>query len=308
MRDADDAAWHLWDRDLRAVRKSPQTIEAYRYAVDSLAGWLEREAPAADLLGAGHDEIAGWLAGLAGKVEARQLSSNTMATYARRVRTFYTHMIAAGYHDGPHPMIAIERVKEDETLMPCPEEADVAAVIAACEGKTWRDRRDMAIVRVLCEAGTPRAFELGGIELPDLNLRADSLMLRGKGGRERRIALGAKSCRALTLWVRARQGLRLAAEPATKNLLFFSKYGPINKDSLNDIIARRCQQAGVSHIRPHDFRRFTYDKWDAQDGNTGAAMMLWGWITPTMPTLYGRQNAGRRAVTHARVLSLGDQI
>lgn len=307
MGEADDQTWHMYERDLRAERKTAATISGYWYAVASLAQALP---DGTDLLSATHGDIAGWLAGLASRADAGQLSSSTAATYARRLRTFYTHMIKADLHDGPHPMTAIARMKEDDVIMRCPDGADVEAVVRACDGKSWRDRRDMAMVRVLLEAGTPRASELAGIRLGDLDLRHDSLTLRGKGGTERVIPIGAKSCRALTVWLKARSGLRLAKKefPETADLVFLTKYGPMTKDRVREIIGQRCTLAGVPPITPHDFRRFSYDKWDSQDGNAGAAMQLWGWRTPTMPILYGRQNAGRRAVTHARTMSLGDQI
>lgn len=300
MREADEGTWHSYERHLRGEGKAPNTVRTYWYSLSALSDSLPEGT---DLLTATHEHIAAWLADV-----AERHSSATHASYMRNARAFYYAMMRAGYHDGPHPMAGIAQAAPKRKVMPCPADDDVAALIGACQGRDWQDRRDMAIVRVLLEAGTPREFEVSGIPLAALDLRHDKLTIRGKGGKERVIALGAKACKALELWLRVRKDHPLAHAPGTRDLLFFSSRGPLAKGSVRKILRRRCRMAGVGAIRPHDCRRWTYDKWDELDGNHAAAMMLWGWDTPTMPMLYGAQNAGRRAVTHARTMSIGDRI
>jgi site-specific recombinase XerD len=300
VRDPDKAVWHMYERDLRAEDKSARTIANYWYALSSLSETLPAGT---DLLSATREQVAGWLAGVGAR-----LARSTHATYSVNARTFYTHMAGAGYLEGPHPMRGLAAPDRGDTLMRCPPREEITAVIAACEGRDWRDRRDMAMVRILCEAGTPRASELAALPLDAPDMRRDSLRIAGKGNLERMIPLGAKSCRAITLWTRARAGRPPAARPGTRDLLFFTQFGAMTKDTVRRIITARCQAAGIDPIPPHAFRRYTYDAWDVLDGNEGAAMQLWGWRTSEMPRLYGRQNAGRRAVGHARAISLGDRV
>jgi len=300
VRECDEQVWHMYERDLKAEDKSPRTIANYWYAVSSLSETLP---DGTDLLSAGRGHVADWLAGI-----GERCARSTHATYAVNVRTFYGHMIGSGFMDPPHPMSGLAAPDRGDTIMRCPFEDEITAVIAACEGRGWRDRRDMAMVRVLCEAGTPRASELAALPLEAPDLRHDSLRIDGKGNLERVIPLGAKSCRALTLWLRARKDLPQASRPGTAGRLFFTRFGMMSKDSVRRIIEARCQLAGIAPIPPHAFRRYTYDKWDGLDGNEGAAMKLWGWRTPEMPALYGKQNAGRRAVSHGRAMSIGDMI
>lgn len=301
MRECDELVWHMYERILKAARKSRATIDGYRYALLSLSRYLEENAADADILTAGQEHIADWLASITGTVSAR-----TQDTYMSRARTFFKSMIKAGYLDTGHPMDGLENIELDEKVQRCPRDDDVEALREACKGKDWRDIRDRAMVDLLCEAGTPRAAELGAITLDALDLRHDCLRLDGKGGLQRVIALGARTCQSLTLWLRVRARLRLAGDPRTRHLLFFSKYGPLGKDGVRTIINYRWRKAGRADLGVHLMRRYTYDRWDAADGNPGAAMVLWGWRTPTMPALYGKQNAQRRALDHARALAIGD--
>jgi integrase/recombinase XerD len=299
MREVDKPIYHMYDRDLRAEGKAPATLYGYWLAVSYLSNTLPEGV---DLLTAGHDEISSWLAGLTA-------SSSTRSCYMRRVRTFYYHMKTAGYLEGPHPMDGLARIKPDKTILPCPEVEEVTAVVAAMKGSDWYTLRDRAMIRIFLEAGTPRAGEMASITLDAVDLRHDRLTLKGKGGKERIIKLGSKSCRAITMWLRARGKLKAAARPGTKDLLFFSQRGaPLTRKTVHAIVQRRQRRAGVRPTGPHAFRRYTFDAWDAAGGNTGAAMQLWGWSTSTMPILYGEANAGRRAVEHAAEISLGDQI
>lgn len=301
MRDCDQDIWHMFVRDLRAEKLSKATESAYWYPLADLS---ESLPAGTDLLSAGRDEIAAWLAQLNERV-----SASTAATYQRRVKTFYKRLTETGIFEGDDPMRGIRMIRADGRVMRCPREDDVTRLLKACEGKEWRDRRDYAMVRVLLEAGTPRATELARLTMDAIDLRNDEAVIHGKGRNERELTLGAKSCRALVLWLRARQAHKLASRPLTKDLVFFTAWGPMDKDSARKIIGARCQQAGITPaLTPHDFRRFTYDRWEGQGGSETAAMKLWGWKTRAMPELYGRQNEGRRAVRHAREMSLGDQI
>ena len=301
MRECDEAIWRLFLLHMKAEKRSKATEDAYWYALADLSASLPAGT---DLLGAGQEEITAWLAGLNDRV-----SASTAGTYQRRAKTFYKHMSETGIYEAEHPMRGIDMITADDNIMRCPREDEILQLLKACEGKDWRARRDYAMVRVLLEAGTPRASELARLRMDAVDQRNGEVQIHGKGRNERAISLGAKSSRALLLWLRARQGRALASRPLTRDLVFFTAWGPMDKDSARKIIGARCAEAGITPaLTPHDFRRFTYDKWEGSGGSETAAMKLWGWRTRAMPELYGRQNEGRRAIGHAREMSLGDQI
>jgi site-specific recombinase XerD len=297
MRDIDEDAWHAYERDLRARNLSAETVENYRRTLEKLSAAL----PAAGLYGATHGQVQAWLAGLAADPAC---SAASLATWYRRARTFYNWAARMEYLDGPSPMTRLKPPREELRQIPVPDAADIAAVLAACTGKDFRDRRDLAMMRLMLETGTPRAAAIAGLLRDQVDLRRDQVTVLDKGRKERTIPLGARAAHALTLYLRARARHPKAASP----YLFLGKRGPMTRDGVYQVIAARCQQAGVPVISPHKWRHFTASAWYDAGGSEGDAMQLFGWSSPAMAHRYGRAAAARRAQDHARAAALADRL
>lgn len=297
MREADEGAWHAYERDLRARNLSPNTIANYRDTLARLSAALPH-----GLLEATPRQVTGWLAGL-GADEA--VSPASHGSYFRRARTFYAWAARMEYLDGPSPMAKLRPPKETSKVIPVPDVADIAAVLAACgKDKDFRGRRDLAMMRLMLEAGTPRATAVAGLRTSQVDLRRDQVTVTDKGDKERVIPLGAKTAHALTLYLRARARHPRADLPQ----LFLGKRGPMTRDGVYQLIASRCEAAGVGVISPHKWRHFTVDRWYEAGGSEGDAMALFGWSTPQMAHRYASAHASRRAQAHARAAALGDAI
>ena len=67
-----------------------------------------------------------------------------------------------------------------EKMTAIPAAADLTKLIKACEGKDFISRRDKALITVLADAG-PRASELIGLKVDDVDLNDQVLMVMGKG-------------------------------------------------------------------------------------------------------------------------------
>ena len=70
----------------------------------------------------------------------------------------------------------------------------VAALVAACDRRTARGRRDFAVVTLLSRLGL-RAGEVAAIQLGDIDWRAGTLTVRGKARREEKMPLPADARR-----------------------------------------------------------------------------------------------------------------
>jgi integrase len=90
--------------------------------------------------------------------------------------------------------------------------------------------------------------------------------------------------------------------------LFLGRRGAMTRDGIYQVLAARCEQAGVPVISPHKWRHFTADQWFMAGGSEGDAMALFGWVSPLMAHRYGAAAAARRAQQHARELGLGDAV
>ena len=60
------------------------------------------------------------------------------------------------------------------------DEGEVMQLLSACEGRTFSDRRDMAIIRLLLDTGMRRG-ELTGLKVSDVDLKDATALVLGKG-------------------------------------------------------------------------------------------------------------------------------
>jgi len=297
VREEDELAWHLYERNMRQRGLSPETIGGARRCLENLAATLP---DGVYLLDAAEADAEKWLAGLR---DDPGYSPATHATYYRRAHAFYA-WAARREHVEVSPMARLDPVKEQLRVIPLPDPGDMAAVLAACAGARWRDRRDTALLRILLEAGTPRASEIARLELAAVDRRRDTITMMGKGGLERTIPFGEKTGHALALWIRARGRHRHASLPQ----LFFTPRGAMDRGSVYKIIAARCRAAGVAVIPPHHWRHWSAHEWQLAGGSEGDAMRLFGWRSPAMAARYGAAAAASRAVEHARAAAQGDRL
>ena len=118
------------------------------------------------------------------------------------------------------------------------------ALLKACSGKAFDDKRDTALLRCFIDTGARRAEILGlrwsdDPDDSDVDLDQGQLYVLGKGRRYRTLPIGAKTIRALDTYIRARR----AHAYATATELWVGLRGPLGltaiRDILNAVHARR---------------------------------------------------------------------
>jgi site-specific recombinase XerD len=99
--------------------------------------------------------------------------------------------------DDPHPMSKLTQPSTTEKLVPIVTDDELIRLLATCDGKSFRDRRDTAIIRRFLDTGA-RLAEIANLETDDLDLARDGVALRGKGNRMRFVSFGEQSGQALS--------------------------------------------------------------------------------------------------------------
>ena len=110
-------------------------------------------------------------------------------------------------------MTGLRAPKHGEKPVPVLSDDELRALIAACQGKEFADRRDEAMIRLFVDTGM-RVAEMCGITLADLDMRTDQVSVLGKGDRVRILPFGAKTGTSLERYLRLRAKHKLAKLPA----------------------------------------------------------------------------------------------
>jgi site-specific recombinase XerD len=171
----------------------------------------------------------------------------------------------------------------------------------ACQGSTFAQRRDAAILAVFRVTGI-RLAELAGIRYDpdnpgrsDLDLERREIRVRGKGGKDRTVRIDHEAARRVDRYLRVRarhgQAHRLGLWLGTHGR------GPLTGNGIYQMVRRRGEQAGV-RVYPHRFRHHFSHTWLDRGGAEGDLMELNGWSSPQMLHRYGGSAGGARARRH----------
>jgi len=114
--------------------------------------------------------------------------------------------------------------------------------------------RDRVLLELLYGTGA-RISEAVGLAVDDVDLDGGSVLLSGKGGKQRRVPLGTFASRAVEAYlVRVRPGLA-AAGRGTPALLLNSRGGVLSRQSAWTILRNAAEKAGLTdEISPHTLR------------------------------------------------------
>jgi len=286
-----------WRRDLRAADKAPRTITIYGQSVRFFAAWLAAQGRPETTESLTKHAVSSWL----GELSERN-QPQTVLTRHKGMRRFTRWLLAEG-EITVDPMANLDQPRPEPKPVPVLTDADVAALVKVCSGTTFRDRRDLAVLRVLFDTGC-RISECAGLSVDDLDLDLEVARVLGKDRKVRIVPFGAKTSRALDRYLRARR----AHPHADDRRLFLSQRGPMSADGIAYRLEVRAAQAGVEGLHAHRFRHTAAHAWLAGGGQERDLMRLMGWTSEAMLDRYGSSAADERARAAARRMRLGDRL
>lgn len=195
-----------------------------------------------------------------GDAEHPPLSASSAARTVVAVRGFHKFAVADGLA-AADPAAGVKPPSPAKRLPKALPLADVEAILeAAGAADTPLALRDRALLEILYGTGA-RISEAVGLDVddashlavPELDQADATVLLRGKGGKERLVPVGSYARAALAAYlVRGRPALVAAATPA---LFLNARGGRLSRQSAWAVLVKAAERAGVTRdVSPHTLR------------------------------------------------------
>jgi site-specific recombinase XerD len=239
-------------------RASPHTSEAYAYAFKLLLAY------ASERLGVPPSQLAleqidaplvlGFLHHLETARANGPSSRNVRLAAIKSFMHFLEYRVPAAL-EPIRRILAIPSKKAETRLVRHLTVEELQAILDAPEPTGWSGIRDRALLH-LCFAGGLRVSELVGLRLADVTLQPQaSILVHGKGRRERCLPLWNVTATALRAWLAVRR-------PALVPELFLNARGqPMTRSGFEYILDKHVQRAATSRpslrtkrVSPHVLR------------------------------------------------------
>lgn len=174
------------------------------------------------------------------------------ATVAGRVRAlgvFFNWLEKKGYLKD-NPIKKIEKVKVKRTIIKTFSAEQIEALLKEPDRKTFAGYRDYIAMCALLDTGV-RLAELLSLKVGDLNLRDRTMLVLGKGNKERIVPFGKRLGRELAEY------LSILKPSDDDHFLFCSVYDQkLSSRTFQDRITEYGRRANIRGVRvsPHTFR------------------------------------------------------
>lgn len=285
-----------WLLSLTSENKSKATIQTYLAGVRAFLQWCEVTGtiPKID-----RDDAQQWVVDMLDS----GAQPTTVKTRQHGLKMFAKWLAEEGEIDS-NPLVGIPPPRLDRKVTEALTDAQVAAMIRACQGTSLVDRRDEALVRFMAETGA-RASEVVALQTTDVNLTKRAAIVRkGKGAKGRVVPFSSQCATAIDRYLRMRR--RLTRVPEVGPLWIGSGGRTFGYYALRQVMKKRAENAGVENFHLHLMRHTAAARWLRHGGSEAGLMAVAGWSDRAMLDRYTEASAAERAVAEAQRLDLGD--
>ena len=230
------------------------TISSYRRDLDRYGHFLS-ERHRTDLRSVAEVDVSDFVTALRiGDDVFPALAASSAARTLIAVRGLHRFALAEGLVD----IDAASTVKPPPPGRRLPKSLSVDEVFALLESaggelsEAPRGLRDRALLELLYSTGA-RISEAVGLDVDDIDTDSRSVLLRGKGGKQRIVPVGRPAIEAVDAYlVRGRPALVSRSTPA---LMLNSRGGRLSRQSAWQVLQTAAERAGISGaVSPHTLR------------------------------------------------------
>ncbi|HWZ46261.1 MAG TPA: tyrosine recombinase XerC [Candidatus Saccharimonadales bacterium] len=226
---------------------SPHTLRGYHNELRRFAHFLGPEMRWKDI---DHVMVRSFLSHL----HEQGLSKVSVARALAALRSMYKWLAREGMvQQNPAKLVSSPKLPKKLPRVPTLEEMNTLLDGAQPDQAAFPER-DRAIFELLYGCGL-RNSELVGIELADIHEANGTILIRGKGKKQRYVPLEGKAGEALKLYLAARQPVLAATGKSTLRLLINQRGGPLTTRSVARIVKQVAVASGLPpDVHPHTLR------------------------------------------------------
>jgi integrase/recombinase XerD len=233
---------------------SKNTLSSYRRDLRRYLRFLDLRG-IDDLADVGEEQVSDFLVHLrSGDDEHPPLAAGSAGRAVVAVRGFHRFAVKDGLA-GTDPAAAVRPPAPAKRLPKALPLADIERILdAAAAPGTALALRDRALLEVLYGTGA-RISEAVGLDVDDLDLDTGTVLLRGKGSKERLVPVGSMASEAVSAYlVRGRPALATAG--GARGAMFLNaRGGRLSRQSAWTVLVRAAERAGVTaEVSPHTLR------------------------------------------------------
>jgi site-specific recombinase XerC len=185
---------------------SPRTIRAYTDDAALFAAFLADKGMPTAAASIRREHVEAFIA-----AKLERTAPSSAATRYRSLQQFFRWIDDEGEINGS-PMAKMRRPIIPEAPVPVLSDDDIKRLLDSCAGRDFRNRRDLAIIRLFLDTGTPLEG-MGGLrydasdpDRSDVDLRANVVRITAKGRREMVLPIGKKTARDIDRYIHVRAG------------------------------------------------------------------------------------------------------
>lgn len=233
---------------------SEHTLRAYTRELRNFAAYVvAQEGAGFGVAKIEHPRIRAYLSELYG----RGLSNASAARALAAIRSWFQWLARRGYvEQNPARLVATPKLPKHLPRVPTIEQMNAVVDGVAEEGAVWLER-DRVILELLYGCGIRNA-ELVGLNLGDIHWANETILVRGKGRKERQVPLGDAAALALRAYLPERAARLAAAEKSLDALLLNARArgnGRLTTRSVGRIVKRIAVAHGLpAEVHPHTLR------------------------------------------------------
>ncbi|MBM4310669.1 MAG: tyrosine recombinase [Deltaproteobacteria bacterium] len=185
---------------------------------------------------------------------ARRNRKSTQARKLSCLKTFFSFLVREGLA-AANPAETLKAPKRDSTLPRHLTVDEMFALLDSVPADTLLQARDRAVLELLYSTGI-RLSELVGLNRCDIDQRSGTVLIRGKGRKERVVPMGRKAAAVVADYCARSQDLAGRHQPVNRAPVFLNnRGGRLSGRSVARLLDGWIERCGITHkISPHAIR------------------------------------------------------